>query len=316
MKTSSLTLAQRFKLSRFIHGEAPTKGPLILNQRRIFILPSRYGLFFAGLIVLLLLIAFVYNNNLVYMLGFLLASVFFVTILHSFNNLQGLVVRAGYHEAVFAGKPAVFSFHIHNPAAQNRLAINVALEQVITIDLEPDQTQTLHFETFCNRRGWRACGTLTVSSHYPIGLFRAWSPLRFDSKVLVYPRPKVNALPLPLNDSGHGEYSQSSLQGDDFNGLKTYQRGDSMRQIHWKTLAKGRGLYSKKYSGTSSQELWLDYDAIPGDGLEDRLSQLCRWVLDAEGEGLKYGLLLPGIKIAPANGKTHLCQCLEALALF
>ncbi len=316
MNGPSLTLAQRFKLSRFIHGEAPVKGPLTLNQRRIFILPSRYGLLFAGLIVLLLLIAFVYNNNLVYMLGFLLASVFFVTILHSFKNLQGLVVRAGHHEAVFAGTPAVFSFHIQNPAPQSRLAIDVTLEQVVTVDLVPNQIQTLHFETLCNRRGWRLCGTLTVCSHYPLGLFRAWSPLRFDSKVLVYPLPKLNGLPLPLNDSGHGEYSLSSTQGDEFYGLKTYQNGDSMRQIHWKTLAKGRGLHSKKYSDTSNHELWLDYASAPGNGLEERLSQLCRWVLDAECGGLKYGLLLPGVKIAPANGKAHQCQCLEALALF
>jgi len=46
------------------------------------------------------------------------------------------------------------------------------------------------------------------------------------------------------------------------------------------------------------------------------LSQLCRWVIDAENAGLRYGLLIPGNKIAPDRGPKHHATCLEALALF
>jgi len=73
---NSLSLKKRFQLSRFFVGEKPTDAAVTLNHRRIFILPTKRGLGFALLLLLLLLIAFVYNNNLVYLLTFLLASIF------------------------------------------------------------------------------------------------------------------------------------------------------------------------------------------------------------------------------------------------
>ena len=48
---------------------------------------------------------------------------------------------------------------------------------------------------------------------------------------------------------------------------------------------------------------------------EARLSQLTRWVLEAEGKHLSYGLRLPGTRIAPSRGATHQHACLKALAL-
>jgi uncharacterized protein (DUF58 family) len=160
---------------------------------------------------------------------------------------------------------------------------------------------------------------VTFASCYPLGIFRAWSPLRFDSKVLVYPQPSRISTPFPP-----GSGSQSSGQRhldhtgrDEFNGVRAYQRGDAWRQIHWKAYAKGQGLYSKEYATeTGGSQLWLDFASAPGNNLEERLSQLCRWLIDAESAGLSYGLALPGGNIAPDSGDQHLAACLEALALF
>ncbi len=311
-----MSLTQRFRLSRFFRGEDPVLGPITLNHRRIFILPSGFGLLFAGLIVLVLLIAFVYNNNLVYMLGFLLAGIFFVTILHSFKSLDGLIIRSGYNQPVFAGELAGFTFHIQNPTGLSRFAIDIRLLDTQTINLEPQQTQTLTLHIPAKRRGWLSVETLTLSSRFPLGLFKAWSPLRFDSKVLVYPMPGPDNLPFPETNAGLGQQGRNKSKGDEFFGLKTYQSGDSIRQIHWKSFAKGRGLHSKDYIGSNSFDLWLDYDFAPGAHLEERLGQLCRWLIEAERAGLLYGLMLPGVKINPGNGQAHHEKCLEALALF
>lgn len=316
MNAQPLGLKQRFKLSRFFRGEAPAAGPIRLNQRRVFILPTQQGMMFVLLIALVLLIAFVYNNNLAYMLGFLLASIFFVTILHSFKTLSGLVIRAGHNQPVFAGDNAAFNFVLHNPSDQQRLAIDVRLVDVRTICLQPWETQTIALAVPAGKRGWLACDTLTLSSCYPLGLFRAWSPLRFDSRVLVYPRPAKRDLPFPETAGGPGQQGQSRRDGDEFYGLKSYQSGDSIRQIHWKAYAKGRGLHSKQYAGVASREFWLDYDVTPGADVEGRLGQLCRWVVDAERAGLRYGLLLPGVRLTPDHGNAHSQACLRALALF
>jgi uncharacterized protein (DUF58 family) len=45
------------------------------------------------------------------------------------------------------------------------------------------------------------------------------------------------------------------------------------------------------------------------------LSQLSAWVLDAESQGYRYGLRLPGQVIEPDRGGGHRAACLKTLAL-
>ncbi|MGR9114747.1 MAG: DUF58 domain-containing protein [Gammaproteobacteria bacterium] len=311
-----LTLKERFRLDRFFNGEQPIDEPVLLNHRRVFILPSQRGMGFVLLIGLLLLIAFVYNNNLTYLLTFLLASIFFVTILHSFKSLSGLILHAGQCKPVFAGESAIFEIHLENPGNTPRVNIKIALNNTIDLDVPPRSKTSARLFSTTRQRGWHACGTITIYSTYPLGLFRVWSPIRFNLKTLVYPKPSVQEVPFPVSvDSSLPDGSVK--QGvDDFYGLQEYQKGDSIKHIHWKAYAKGQGLYSRLYSGEQGFELWLSYETAGGHDVEERLSQLCRWILDAEKASLHYGLSLPGLKIAPGIGQAHRTKCLEALALF
>jgi uncharacterized protein (DUF58 family) len=313
-----LNLKERFRLSRFVSGEKAVDAPVTLNHRRIFILPTQRGLGFVLLIVLLLLIAFVYNNNLVYMLAFLLASIFFITILHSYKALSGLVVQKGRSKAAFAGEAAGFDIHINNPTDMERRQIQIKLQdnaQILALQAQSSAHLTLYSIT--QKRGWHTAGTVTLSSTYPLGLFRAWSPIRFNLKALVYPKPAHLEIPFPQTPSAEAQEGFSRKVGDDFYSLQEYQSGDSIKHIHWKAFAKGLGVFSKQYGGEhSSEQIRLDYDQTPGHNVEERLSQLCRWVADAEQAGISYGFALPGLTLPPDNGLLHYRKCLEALALF
>lgn len=312
-----MNLKERFQLSRFVSGENAVDGPVILNHRRIFILPTQRGLSFAVLITLLLLIAFVYNNNLAYLLAFLLASVFFITILHSYKSLVGLIVQKGRSEAVFAGEAAGFGIHIRNPADRERQQLQVTLQDSQSLAIEAQGTVQVTLYSIVQKRGWHSAGTVTLSSTFPLGLFRAWSPIRLDLKVMVYPRPAQYEIPFPQALSAEIQQGHSRKGSDDFYGLQEYQSGDSIKHIHWKAFAKGLGVFSKQYSGEqSAEEIRLDYEQTPGHNTEQRLSQLCRWVIDAEQAGIRYGFALPGLTLPPANGLAHYQKCLEALALF
>lgn len=306
--------------SRFIKGEHATDKSITLSHRRIFILPTKYGFGFVALITLLLLIAFVYNNNMAYLLAFLLASIFFVTILHSFKSLAGLVLTQGHSHSVFCGQAAGFDIVINNPGKLDRFNLRASLDQAFNFTLAGQEKKRLTLYSNTDKRGWHQIETVTVSSTYPLGLFRSWSPLRFAAKVLVYPQPSTTELPFPEaeaeQDQTHKMIAAGSKGGDDFYGLKEYQAGDSIKHIHWKAFAKGQGLYSKQYSGDSMTEIWLNFDQTPGNDNEHRLSQLCRWVIDAEKAGLLYGFTIPGVKLAPSQGKAHYKKCLQALALF
>lgn len=316
---ASLSFKQRFNLNRFFKGEAPVSGALVLTQRRVFILPTLRGLSLVLTVLLLLLMAFVYNNNLVYFLGFLLASIFFVTILHTYRSLAGLVVQAGYVKPVFAGEEAHFTLSVRNATRWPKLDLWVILQKEQRFTLEAGESTTLLLPVTSHQRGKQAMGTVTLFSAYPFGLFRAWSPLRFQSHVLVYPKPSSTLLALPDRMGAVKEGLQFLEQSgqEDFNGLRDYQPGDSLRHIHWKAYAKAQGLMSRLYANEAGgAELWLDYAQVPGADVEDRLSQLCRWILDAQASGMRYGLLLPGRRIELNSGEQHQSDCLEALALF
>ena len=225
-------------------------GPVELTQRRVFILPTQRGLGMVFTILLLLLVAFIYSNNLVYLLGFLLASIFFVTILHTFKALAGLVVQAGFVQPVFAGEAAAFAVTVTNPGNQPRLGLSATLETEQHFSLAADESRTLTLYGVTRKRGWQMIGTVTLASCYPLGSFRAWSALRFDSKVLVYPKPSAFSLPFPVGEGQQpsGQLHTGRSGRDDFEGIRSYQAGDPLRQIHWKAYAKGQGLLSKQYA--------------------------------------------------------------------
>jgi uncharacterized protein (DUF58 family) len=99
-------------------------------------------------------------------------------------------------------------------------------------------------------------------------------------------------------------------------GLRPFEAGDSLRRIAWKAYARGQGLHTKQYAGTDVVSHVFDWDSLPALETEARLSQLCRWVLDAHECGEAFGLRLPGTRIEPNVGTAHLERCLNALALF
>ncbi|WP_347985889.1 DUF58 domain-containing protein [Methylomonas sp. AM2-LC] len=307
------------KIRQFLLRNQPITGTIQLNRRGIYILPTASGITLLFTIGLLGLMGLMDNNNLIYFLGFLLFSVFFITILHTYRNLAGLELHMGYAKPVFAGESAGFMLTITNPYRQSRSGLTASLEDSVQIDLAANASKTITLLCSTHRRGWLFMPKLVLAGRFPLGIFRAWSPLYFVSKVLVYPAPATSALPFPVN-AGQPTQGQQRLdpQGrDDYNGVRPYQAGDPLRQIHWQAYAKGQGLVSKIYANSiSTSQLWLDYDFTPGRHCEERLSQLCRWVIDAEQAGLSYGLQLPSRSIALGTGPSHYAACLEALALF
>jgi len=97
--------------------------------------------------------------------------------------------------------------------------------------------------------------------------------------------------------------------------VRDYQRGDSARRIDWKALAKGHGTLVKNYQTPQNESLQLDWNQTQGD-TEQRLSQLCAWLLHAEQQQRRYTLHLPHNAPLQGEGEAHKRRCLSALALF
>lgn len=313
----SISLRQYLPQLKFLRRARQESGPVTLRQRRIYILPTREGLLLGGVLIAILLGAINYANSLAFALVFLLCGLGAIAMLHTWRNLLGLRVEVGHSTAVFAGETARFSLGLFNPDTTPRQAIILTSKQGARkdVDLMPG-IQWLELDRPAVRRGRLSMGRLTIASRFPLGLFRAWSPLHLQMECMVYPKPAPSVgLPTGLAaDAGRG--GQHGLGQDDFAALRTYHPGDSLRHVHWKAVARGQGMYTKQFTGEAAEELWLAWELLPGLATEARLSQLCRWVLDADADGLVYGLRLPDISLQPDHGSHHRRRCLEALALY
>ncbi|MEQ1438791.1 DUF58 domain-containing protein [Fontimonas sp. SYSU GA230001] len=294
-------------------------GPVVITRNRVYILPTRFGYFFAFMLLIMLLGAMNYSNSMAFMLTFLLAGIGLVCMHHTHANLAHLQLRTGHCEPVFAGETAHFEIRVDNPAAHARysLALSWPKEEALAqpADVAARASGVLLLSLPATRRGWLQARVFSLSTEYPLGLFHAWTWAELDMQCLVFPRPAA-AGHAPPSGAGHGGLASSERSGqDEFAGLRSYRRGDTPRSIHWKSFPKLPQPMVKQFADTLEQELWLDWSALGHLDTEARLSQLTRWVLDAEAGRRAYGLRLPGTVIAPGRGDAHRFRCLKALAL-
>lgn len=282
----------------------------------MFMLPTRYGLLFAAVLVAILLASVNYSNGLGYGFTFTLGAVALTSMLYTHRNLAGVRLTVGAADPVFAGETALFPVTAHNPQPQPRPGLwLINGEQRVRMDLPPGANRGAGVAVATTHRGHVRAPILRLTTSFPFGLLYTWSSaLHPAARGLVYPRP---APPQPLPEAPDRQrYQQPGTRpdGDDFMGLRAYQAGDPPRHVHWKAAARGQGLLTKRFGGAGAGVLWIDWDSINEPNTEARLSVMCRWVLDAEQQGAHYGLRLPGTTLAPDHGASHQHACLAALA--
>jgi len=297
----------------------PVRGSILLVQRRVFILPTRQGLLFGGIIVLMLLGSVNYDLSLGFILSFLLGATGIQSMLHTFRNIAHLRISPGRTAPVFAGELAHFHINISNSTRADRYSIGVTGDNQFAdyVDVPAGGEVMATVPVRAARRGWLRPGRLTLFTRFPAGLFRAWSYADLDMQCLVYPAPATPGLALPPTAAGDGDGGAHGRGQDEFSGLRAYRPGDSLRHIAWKAVARDSVLLTKQFAGRANAELWLPWDELPpAMSSEMRLAHLARWVIDADARNLVYGLRLPGTTIAPATGPAHRAECLRALALY
>ncbi len=295
-------------------------GPVTLAQSRVFILPTRSGMILASLLIGLLVVASNFSSNELFLLTFLLIALVMVTMVHTYRNLLGLNFLPGHEKHVFCGNAAVHTLHAENPSGTPRMSLAFSIKDGDTVssDLGARHSNTVTLSEPTLKRGRQPMPEVTISSRFPLGLFRVWSRIRLTGSCLVYPRP-AETPPSPATSSGSPNAplgTETRSGNEDFSGHRTYQTGDPPRHVDWKALARSDNWLTKQFSSHERDEIWLDWHQLIGIDIEKRLEILCRWVLDAEADTREYGLILPGKRIPPARGDAHKHRCLTQLALF
>ena len=309
---------QRFE-RWFESRNPPSADAILLHSRRLYILPTRFGYLFAIMLLFLFLAAINYQNSMAYVLTFMLTSLGSVSLWQTHRNLLGISVRMQIPRPVFAGEDCELRFelsHEHN-ARRHAIGIQYQDQPPVYVSLEPGGSATASLRLPTQRRGEFRPAGITLFTRYPTGLFHAWGWLRFDLPLLVYPRPETDVrLQQSLVEQYDGQTSTSTIEGDDFAGLREHREGESLRHISWKAYAQGKGLLTKTFQGQARPSLWIDWSLFTRGSTEERLRAMAGLVLAAEREQQKYGLRLPSISIEQSFGNAHKHSCLYELAVF
>ena len=312
-----------FWISRLHPADSST-----LTQRNVYILPTRPG-WMLGVTLLVLLIASInYQLNLGYVLTFLLAGCAVVGMHVGHGTLRGLALYLAAPEPTFAGSTATLTVQLQSQRQTPRYGIGLTTlgsKQWSWTDVEPQGSAKVHIAIHPTRRGLQDLPALIAETHFPLGTFRVWTVWRPAARLLVYPAPEAHPPPLPAGEpSAGGTQAAQRHPTGECDGVRAYRRGDPLKRVVWKKVAKAGQLISRDTREAQHLALWLDLQQVgplaAGGGtagtLEQKLSRLCAWVLAADSADLRYGLRLPGLAIAPASGQAHKRACLSALALY
>jgi uncharacterized protein (DUF58 family) len=309
-------------------------GEVLLDRRRVYILPTRAGLLFATAMLMMLIGSINYMLQLGFMLTFLVTSIALVAMYHTHRNLARLSVTALRAENVFAGDLATFELTVHNPTPEARYAIefeplrptsalldafgqDFPVQPITDADIPASGSCDIRVSVSTRARGRLACPRLRIETRFPFGLWQAWAYYTPPLTALVFPAPERDAPEPPIVVSGDAEQETGlAVSGDEFAGVRPYQSGDPLKRVAWRLAARSDDLTVKLFEGYAKGELLLELGAIDARlSGEQKLSRLARWVLMAEAAQVRYALSLPNERVDFGLGPDHRDRCLSALAL-
>lgn len=301
----------------WLNKRLPLSSSIQLSQKRIFIFPNKIGWLFIAFLVLLFVTGTNYQNNLILSIAFIMVSVFITTIVASYQNLSALIIKTRACDGVYAGDSVSLPITFENPNKTAKAGLMLGFKntslQLIPI-IKTEQRVTLQFAP--QHRGWLQVPRIKVCSVYPLGLLTCWSWLRLEFNGIVYPKP----IDYPFRNSlseGEENQTQPVASGmDEFDGLRAYQKGDSLKRVAWRQYAKSQQLMTKNYLDYQTDERCLDWFALTGMETEKRLQVLAGWVVKCHQQQAEFSLKLPDLHISVASGDVHFKNCLKALALF
>lgn len=174
-----------------------------------------------------------------------------------------------------------------------------------------------------DRRGHFEVGPLVIDRADPFGLFRATTHRGGTTSLTVHPAIH----PMTTLPTGHRRELEGSTTsrpqegGISFHSLRSYEPGDDLRLIHWRSVAKTQTLMVRKNILTSEPRLMVVLDtwagAYDGDSFEDAASIAASLV--AAGAESRYPVAFRttgglGADIAPSgDGRSDVMRILAGV---
>jgi len=305
---------------RLFRSDANDTLPVTMRHERIYILPTGRGMAFLGVVSIMLLASMNYRLNLGYALSFILVGLLASTLLSTYLNLVKLTFSEIRVKDTFSGTPLIFEVTLAEPGHRTRHSIEVATANAADrIDIRKEKSATARLALESSTRGIHHLGRITLSSDFPLGLWRGWGYVHAEACGYVYPKPETPAAPFFSQQSGDLA-GRKHAEEKEFKELRAYRETDNPTSIAWKTVARGGQWYTKEFEQTEDDSCdirirWNDIDkSLPP---EQRLSRMSAWLVEANKNSLPYDFQLPGYN-STTNGRRFNRQqtCLRQLAMF
>lgn len=260
-----------------------------------------------------------YGNNLVYLLAFILFSIFLISMVQTHLNLKHLSLQFVSGGDVNEGEVVPLHLSIvnsKNSAVQNLKVScpknSVEAARVSFVEARSQSAANLRFEPL--ECGVKAVPRVKLSTRYPLGLFYAWMYWEFREGLYIYPKPQGRPNPPDQHSVEDGEHEgQRGGVGTDYREHKLFQQGDSFRHVDWKAFARLRPLMTKKFEGDPKEILSLDWEMTSGSSKKARLEQLSLWIKEAKLKNQAFSMNLPEYRLALGSGHQHAKLALRAL---
>lgn len=213
-------------------------------------------LFFAGLALILYVIASTSGAGWLYVISAGIGGVVAVSALAPLYNTRGIEAVRQAPMVGTAGEPLSCRMEIRPAGRLARHLLEVrdgfagGSGGGIVVRVGRGVPESFEYEIEAPRRGVYSGGEVTVESSAPFGIFHGRRRTRVASHTTIYPRTfEVAGLPRPASSDATGAEREESSQmhrglGGEFWGVREYRPGDPARLISWRqsarSLAAGR----------------------------------------------------------------------------
>ena len=242
-------------------------------------------------------------------LGLLGLLVVLVTWPVAARNLSGLHVVRTHPAAAFAGQLFPFSLELRQDGRRGSHAVEVedsvagpAERGLDAVHVPGAGGASRSFDTRLLRRGLRHRARATLTSSFPLGLWRSQRELRDTMDMVIYPRPVPprsleDAQDAALLDAEEAESTRRDWSGD-LHGIRPFQPGDRLKLIHWPATARAGRMMVRQFDRRLPEKYSIVFHSIrpgpdPGSGpdaFESALELLCGLLVHCREQAIPLDL--------------------------
>ena len=212
------------------------------------------GKLFLGLMFLFYVASVTSQSGLLLLLIGLLGGCFIVTWSFSTRTVKYLRVSPPQEVYLVEGGTPVQPWRFENLASKNAEVVEVLHEEKALFRIPVVKTKesvSLVPSIVYKRRGVYPNAQVTLSCAAPYGLIQATRKLQLPGEVIVFPKvydvESPAAAGIDMISGGRFRGGRRINTGTHFAGVRGWQSGDSIKQIHWKSTARRSELMVKTF---------------------------------------------------------------------